>query len=105
MTSIEMTLIVEQQVAMDVLNAMVKGFGVGRIVETWTVDEALTGMNISPVDIILVDCAGTPGGNDAIVRRPRHELSPPRNSTPSSSSLRTQAKRWSSPASPPAPPS
>lgn len=82
MTSIEMMLIVEQQFAMDVLNTVVKGFGVGRLVKTRTVEEALAAMNISPVDIVLVDCTGAPGGNEGVVRRLRHELPAPRNAIP-----------------------
>lgn len=82
MTSIEMMLIVEQQFAMDVLNTVVKGFGVGRIVKTRNVEEALASMSISPVDIILVDCTGSQGGNEAVIRRLRHDLAPPRNTVP-----------------------
>lgn len=82
MTSIEMMLLVEQQFAMDVLMTVVKGFGVGRLVKMRTVDEALAAMSISPVDIILVDCTGSPGGNETVVRRLRHELAPPRNAVP-----------------------
>lgn len=82
MTSIEMMLVVEQQFAMDVLNTVVKGFGVGRIVKTRNVEEALASMNISPVDIILVDCTGASGGNEAVVHRLRHDLAPPRNAVP-----------------------
>ncbi len=82
LTSIEMMLVVEQQFAMDVLNTVVKGFGVGRIVKVKSAEEALASMNVSPVDIILVDCTGSPGGNEKVVHRLRHELAAPRNTIP-----------------------
>jgi CheY-like chemotaxis protein len=81
LASIEVMLLVEQQFAMDVLGTAVQGFGVGRMVKSRSIDAALSAFSISGVDVIIVDYS-TPGANQEIVHRLRHEIPEPRNTLP-----------------------
>lgn len=81
LASIEVMLLVEQQFAMDVLGTAVQGFGVGRMVKSRAIDDAISAFNISAVDVIIVDYS-TPGANQDIVKRLRRELPEARNSLP-----------------------